>query len=163
MSLLLSLILSWKNINHLLSKCVQTTPCCSLANCWWINICISNDLYGASFSTGKMRVSLTLDSKNHEPRHSWGWMPGVSIAVIALFDNYADEEQGTFQIPPKCSKWRKLKMGEGRKTRTFWGHMLCSTCHGWFTHTIFSLQNALQGQHDGSISKKRKIKFKEAE
>lgn len=72
-------ILSLKNTNHLLSKCVHTTPCWRLANCWWINIYISNDLYGASFSTETMRVGLTLDSKNHEPSHSQGWRPGVSL------------------------------------------------------------------------------------
>lgn len=65
-------VLSLKNLNHLLSKCVRSIPGCWPANCWWINICISNYLYRASFSTGKMRVSLTLDSKNHESSYSQG-------------------------------------------------------------------------------------------
>ena len=56
---------------------------------------------GRLFSTEKMRVGLTLDSRNHEPSHSQGWRPGVSLAITALFDNYANEEHDTFQITLK--------------------------------------------------------------
>lgn len=63
-----------------------------------------------------MRVGLTLDSKNHEPSHSQGWRPGVSLAITALFDNYANEERDTFQITLKCSKMEgNLKWEKGRR------------------------------------------------
>ena len=62
-----------------------------------------------------MRVGLTLDSKNHEPSHSQGWRPGVSLAITALFDNYANEEHDTFQITLKCSKWKETQWEKGRR------------------------------------------------
>lgn len=122
-------VLSLKNINHVLSKCVQTTPCCRLASCWWVNISISSDLYEASISTGRMRVDLTLSSKNCESSHG-EWMPGISISI---FDNGVN---GRSQHVPDYSSilnWKKLKMGKS-KTKTY----MCSTghCHWWLTHTV---------------------------
>lgn len=49
-----------------------------------------------------MRVCLTLDCKNCESSHG-EWMPGISIAIIAVFDNSANEDH-MFQIIPECSK-----------------------------------------------------------
>lgn len=114
-------VLSLKNINHVLSKCVQTTPCCRLASRWRVNISISSDLYEASISTGRMKVGLTLSSKNCESSHEW--MPGISIAITAIFDNSANGR--SHHVPDYSSvlNWKKLKTGK-RKTRTFWVHVL---------------------------------------
>lgn len=50
-----------------------------------------NDLYGASISPGNMGVSVTLNSKNCELSRR-EWMAGVSIEIIAIFDNNANED-----------------------------------------------------------------------